>query len=208
MRLLLPVLGIVVALALSGVVIERPTSVEAGTARRMDIADMVDAADLVVRAEVVSARARVGARGLIETEYVLSVSHTFWGDPLTTRVVRLPGGVLPDGRGLLLAGMPRLEEREDVLLFLSNASASGIRMPIGLAQGKFAVETLPNGATRLLRDQTGLAIANPITGAIEPGPGASIHFYAAIVAEIEAAVSTRVARLNELATGAARSKDE
>jgi hypothetical protein len=194
MRLLLPALGLLTVLALSGVVIHRSDSVEAGTVRKMDVADMVDAADVVVQAEILSARARVGTRGLIETEYVLHASRTFWGDPLTTRVVRLPGGVLPDGRGLVLAGMPRLTESEEVLLFLSQASASGVRMPIGLSQGKFRIETLPDGATRLTRDHSGLAIADPATGTIEHGPRATVHDLAAVLAEIETAVAARRAR--------------
>lgn len=194
MRLVLPALALLVALALTGVVVERSASVEAGTARKMDVTDLVDAADLIVQAEVLSADGKIGARGVIETEYVLRVSRTFWGQPLTTRVVRIPGGVLPDGRGMLLAGMPQLREGEEALLFLTAASASGMRMPVGLAQGKFQVERLFDGSVRLLRDQTGLGLTNPSTGVVQPAPGLQLHGYADVVARIQAAVAGRIAR--------------
>ena len=103
MRLVLPLLGTLALFALMGIV-PRQTSVSAGTARRMDVADLVDGSGLVVQARVRSAEVQVGPRELIETRYVLAVSRTFWGEPATEQVVRIPGGVLEDGRGLLLAG--------------------------------------------------------------------------------------------------------
>ena len=194
MRLFLPALGLATAIAVAGVVLDRPGAAHAGTARRMTVENMVDAADVIVQAEVLSARSRVGARGIIETEYVLDVSQTFWGQPLSTRVVRLPGGVLPDGRGLVLSGMPELHKGDEALLFLTRASASGIRMPVGLAQGKFELERQKNGSLQLTREIVGLALSNPTTGKVEEAPRVQVFDYAAIVAQVRAAASARTAR--------------
>ncbi len=71
-----------------------------------------------------------GETGLIETEYLMSVDRTLWGADLGMRTVRLPGGVLPDGRGMMIPGMPRIAVGEDVLLFLSRQTSWGMRMPM------------------------------------------------------------------------------
>lgn len=197
MRLALSVLALLCATSFAAVLNNRGSAVEAGTARRMSVAAMVDAADLVVQGRVIHSEARIGARGLIETEYTLAVARTFWGEPLDQRSVTLPGGVLSDGRGLVLAGMPALRTDEEVLLFLSRASSSGIRMPIGLAQGKFAVERTEEGALRLVRDQAGLQLANPATGEVEEAERRGVHDYAEVVAEIHAAAAARHARAEE-----------
>ncbi len=160
----------------------------------MDIAALVDASDIAFQGTVLTKHARLGANKLIETEYVFKVEKTFWGEELKSRSVRIPGGVLPDGRGLILAGMPTLAEREEVVLFLSKSSGGGLRMPIGLAQGKFAVERLENGATRLVRDSSQLQLANPLTGKLEDAPARSVHGYAQVTGEILAAVAARKAR--------------
>ncbi len=195
MRLVLPAIGIFVGASLLAASLGHDTSVEAGTARSMTVTAMVDAADLIVQGEVVSSTSRLGARGLIETEFVIDVDRTFWGDELDRRMVTLPGGVLEDGRGLLLAGMPRLEAGEEVLLFLSPKSTSGIRMPVGLAQGKFELERIESGAVRLVRDMAGLQLANPATRSVEEAPARGVHAYASVVSEIHAASAARRARV-------------
>ena len=161
----------------------------------MDVAALVDASDIAFQGTVLSKHARLGANNLIETEYVIAVSKTFWGEDLASRSVRLPGGVLPDGRGLILAGMPTLAEREEVVLFLSPASSGGLRMPVGLAQGKFAVQRLLNGTVRLVRDSQELQLSNPVTGKLEEAPARSMHRYAQVAGEILAAVAARKARI-------------
>lgn len=187
--------SLLLAVVPMGVVTLRPGGdVQAGTARRMGVVDMVDAADLVLHGHVVSARASLGHRGLIETAYTLDVRETLWGEPADQRVVRIPGGVLPDGRGLLLAGMPTIRAGEEVLLFLSGESASGVRMPVGLAQGKFTVERLLDGTVRLTRDGAGLELANPATGAVEEAPRHGVFDYAAVLADVRSAAQARSER--------------
>ena len=193
MRFFLPLLGTLALFALMGIV-PRQTSVSAGTARKMDVADMVDASGMVVQARVQMAEAQLGPRELIETRYVLAVSRTFWGEPATEQVVRIPGGVLEDGRGLLLAGMPTIEAGEEVLLFLSRPSSSGVRMPVGLAQGKFEVHRTKSGAVELVREGAGLQLANPATGEVSEAQPHAVFSYADVVGQVHAAVAAREAR--------------
>lgn len=173
-----------------------PRDVRAGTAVRLDVAGLVDRAELVVEARVISSRPLVAAGGRrIETEYELDVKRTFLGDALSARSFRLPGGVLPasqGGRGLVIAGMPSLVEGEDVVLFLTVPSSSGMRMPVGLAQGKY----------RIVRDSAGRRIATQSLSSLslvdEHGASTAVIPDAieleTLAAEIRAAVDARRAR--------------
>lgn len=165
----------------------RAPLVRAGTAVRMDVTGLVQSSDLILEARVLSGEARrVGNR--VETEYVLLVERTFEGEHLPLRAVRMPGGVLPDGSGMVLAGMPRLGEGESVLLFLSAEGESGIRMPVGLAQGKFGVTRTEAGEKLLTRSIAGLSLVNGQTGDEVPGTGREVRTYASMLASIEAAL--------------------
>jgi len=88
--------------------------VDAGTAIRLDIPELVERADLAFEGRVLERTSQVGPTGLIESDYTIAVLRTFVGTPQSTRVVRLPGGVLADGEGLVLPGMPVIEVGEDL----------------------------------------------------------------------------------------------
>lgn len=117
----------------------------AGTALRMELGEAFRASDLVLEGRVQSARAAETADGLIVTDWEVVVDRTFWGEPAETRTIRLPGGLLPSGKGMVLPGMPRLAVGEDVVLLLEGEGPAGTRMPTGLAQGKYRVVTQPTG---------------------------------------------------------------
>ncbi|MDP6539170.1 MAG: hypothetical protein QF903_02525 [Planctomycetota bacterium] len=172
-----------------------PGRIDAGTAVRMDIPELVDQSDLVFEGRVLERDVRQDSQGRIETTYRISVERTFWGPDQLIRRVRVPGGVLADGRGLLLPGMPEIAVGEDVLLFLSRPGSTGIRVPVGLAQGKFRVLTDRDGRRRLVRDQSDLSLVDPATGRIHEA-GARAHFdYAETAAAIHAAAVSRKARI-------------
>lgn len=166
-------------------------TVEAGTAVRMDVPDLATQADLIVEARVLSARGVEDPSGRIDTEYVLRVDRTLWGTAQAARTVRLPGGTLPDGRGMVLAGVPRLTTGEDVLLFLSSASPTGMRMPTGLGQGKFTVVRDLRGRRSLVRAPGHLALVDPASGTVREADGVLRFDYADTFARIEAALSVR-----------------
>ena len=188
MRTVCTLLGTLLVALLCAGVPWHGEAVEAGTAVRMSVADLATAAQLVVEGRVLSARP-LESEGMIETEYLLRVERTFVGRDLDHRAIRIPGGVLADGRGLFLAGVPRLAPGEDVLLFLSGESRRGTRMPVGLAQGKYRVVARPDGKRALARDTRGVALIHPRSGARLPSDSYQVRDYAEVVAEIEAALA-------------------
>ena len=172
-----------------------PHSAEAGTALQLGIDGLVERADLVLEARVVATRVLQTTAGRIETELTLHVARTFAGEALAERVVRIPGGVLPDGRGLVLAGMPRFALDEDVLVFFSSPGASGVRMPVGLSQGKLRVEHHARGAKSLARDEAGAALVDAHGASVGHAGNVELD-YARTIASIEAAVAAKRARAN------------
>lgn len=176
------------------VALQLDPSVEAGTAVRLDVSDMVADADLVVEGTVLDASVHFGSTGLIETEYLLSVDRTFVGEDQEQRSIRLPGGVLPDGRGMMIPGMPRMSVGEDVMLFLSRKTAWGMRMPMGLSQGKFRILQDFDGARRLVRDNSPITTIDASSGQVHEVSSAASLDYAAVVAEIHAALAERGAK--------------
>jgi hypothetical protein len=166
----------------------------AGTAIRLDVAGLVDRAALVIEGRVVGARACLGPAKRIDTEYTIAVEHTFSGQHLPTRTVRLPGGVLPDGRGMVVPGIAQLSVGSDVLLFLTAADATNMRMPVGLAQGELAVVLDASGKKRIARDPSGLSLVDARTGASAEAAEKSFLDYTATVAEIEVRAEAKRAR--------------
>jgi hypothetical protein len=167
--------------------VHRPAGVRAGTTVRLDMAGLVQRSALILEGRVLSSKP-VETGGRIETEHLLFVERTFEGDDQSLRVIRLPGGMRADGSGMVLAGMPRLQDGENVLLFLSEAGETGIRVPVGLAQGKYSVLYTETGEKLLSRSMSGLSLVNEDTGGPVPGTGREVRTYASVVAEIEAAL--------------------
>ncbi len=156
----------------------------------MDVRALTLAADLALEGRVLSTRGFAAADGRIETELVLQVDRTFVGTDEATRSVRVPGGVLPDGRGMILAGWAAPRTGERVLLFLSPESARGWRLPVGLAQGHFSLFTDRAGRKIAARTSGGIALVEP-SGALEHAEGAIVMDYAELLAEVESARALR-----------------
>jgi hypothetical protein len=187
---LAPLLGVLIGLCVL-LAFVRSAPVAAGTAIRLDLPGLVDHAELVLEGRVQTIECARDARGRIETRYTLAVARTFFGEARAQRVVRVPGGVLPDGSGLVLPGLPRLALGEETLLFLSAESRAGLRVPVGLAQGRFRVERTANGARQLVRDVTDLALVDEQGHLLPEGAAAQTFDYAATIARVEAAVAAR-----------------
>jgi hypothetical protein len=164
---------------------------------------MVERSDLCLEARVTAARAVLEPEKRIDTEYTLSVERTFWGEPQASRAIRMPGGVLPDGRGMVIPGLPGLAVGDEVILFLSKSDSTGMRMPIGLAQGRMRVAADLSGRKRIVRDQQDLVLASPSgsssSGEAQAADEKAVLEYAAAVAEIEAAAAAKRARQDRAA---------
>lgn len=156
----------------------------AGTAERLDLPALVERSELVLEGRVLSTRA-LETDGLLLTEALLEVAHTFKGPDEPHRTLRLPGGLRTDGSGLLVPGVPRLVAGEELLLFLGPEGRAGMRMPTGLAQGRFQLRSGADGVRHLVCDTSALALL----AAGQAGPGArAVLDYAEVVAAIEAAL--------------------
>jgi hypothetical protein len=153
-----------------------PHRLDAGTAVALDLAGLVDGAEWVFEGRVLDASAQRDASGRIETRYRMSVSASFLGGDASERVFRLPGGVLPDGAGMVLPGVPRFVPGEDAIVFLTRESRTGMRMPVGLAQGKLGVVRDALGRRTLARDFAGLEF---VTAGGAPLPAAALDYDAA-----------------------------
>lgn len=165
------------------------STARAGTVQRLSLSDLAERADLAFEGHVLSARVLEPAPGRIETEYALREDRAFVGQPCGLRVVRIPGGVLPDGRGLAIAGLPRMDVGEDVVLFLSREGSRGTRLPLGLAQGKLRVAG-HGSARRLIGEVAGLDFVGQAPTAVPAGAGID---YVTALAEIEAGLAARAA---------------
>jgi len=154
----------------------------AGTALRLDLPALVQRSELIVEARVLAAHT-LEVQDLLLTEYLLEVSRTLKGADRSYRAIRLPGGVRADGSGLLVPGVPHLTPGEEAVLFLEPEGKGGMRLPAGLAQGKFGVRRGADGAKRLVRDVSSLGLV----GAPGHGDdGRTLVDYADLVAAIEA----------------------
>jgi hypothetical protein len=169
----------------------RVDCVEAGTVQRLEIEELLGQCEQALEGRVQNIRVVEAGRKRIETEITLSVSRRFWGGGGREFVLRVPGGVLPDGRGLVLPGLPRFAEGEELLLFLSAESRLGTRVPVGLAQGRFRIERRAGGGKTLVRDQDELEFYDPRTRTASRAEPRALFDYAAVVARIEAAAQQR-----------------
>lgn len=167
------------------------TPATAGTAVRLELEQLVAQAELVFEGRVVATRALVSPSGRVETEYFVSVHRSYWGQPAGTQVFRMPGGVLPDGSGMLVPGMPTPQAGEDAVFFLSAVGSTGWRMPVGLAQGVLEVVIDADGERALVRPEAALELLDPATGAVAPHAGGATLDYARTVQRIQQAAQAR-----------------
>ena len=163
---------------------------QAGTALEMDLSEVVDASNLVLEGRVVQGRSSTTEDGTIYTDWDIEVDRTWWGDDEPVRTVRIPGGVLSDGKGMVVPGMPSLAPGEDVVLMLSDESDKGLRIPTGLGQGKYRIVSDGQGSKKAIRTGEHMTLAST-AGTLASGDGLSVLDYAELVAELEAATQRK-----------------
>ena len=187
---------VVLALPFLGAGRRASRSTRAGTAQRMELEELVAHADLVLEARVVSTRAVESDDGRVYTDCQLLVDRTFLGEEAGVRTVRLPGGVLASGRGMLVPGMPQLRTGQELFLCLSEPSANGARVVVGLTQGSFRIVRDPAGGRYVVRDDATAALVDE-RGAPAAQKSHLVVEYAEMLARLEAAANAARARRTE-----------
>jgi hypothetical protein len=122
----------------------------ATTYRMMPDSALADQAAAVVEVKVVDVSS-APLDGQPATDYLVEVNRVLKGSLSgSTVVVRVPGGVDPQGLGLKIWGAPQFAKDEDALLFLRPAQDGTYRI-LHLMLGAFHQRTV-NGKTVALRD--------------------------------------------------------
>jgi hypothetical protein len=140
-RLALPLLALPILLC-------RPAA--ATSYRMMPDRALVDQSAAVVDVKVVGVEP-APIDGPPATDYFVEIQRVLKGDLTgSTVVVRVPGGINPDGIGLKIWGAPRFAEGEGAILFL-NPSQDGTYRVVHLMLGAFH-KRVSGGRTVALRD--------------------------------------------------------
>lgn len=115
---------------------------------------LVDQAPVAAVVRVAAADPEASRRGgPVETEYRLEVEEVLKGQTAGTVLLRVPGGLRPDGLGLLIHGAPRLQTGERALVLLEPNGRGAFR-PVQLFLGVF--HQVEAGGRRLaVRDLSG-----------------------------------------------------
>ncbi len=122
----------------------------ATTYKMMSDSALADQAQVVVEAKIASVSS-APLVGKPSTDYLIEVNRVLKGDILgSTVMVRVPGGLDPQGLGLKIWGAPRFAEGENAILFLSPAQDGTYRI-LHLMLGAFHERTV-DGHTVALRD--------------------------------------------------------
>lgn len=124
---------------------------EATTYMQIEDARLADGASAIALVTVTGVETGPG-RAVPSTDYIVSVRRVVGGElPASDIVVRVPGGVRPDGIGLRIWGAPRFEIGEEALLFLLSDSDGSYQI-LHLLLGAFHVRE-EHGVRKLaLRD--------------------------------------------------------
>ena len=126
----------------------------------MTDAELADRSPLIAEVRVLAVEAAPGDR--IATDYLVEVERLIKGAlPAATLVVRVPGGVRPDGLGRHIWGAPKFREGDQALLFLEPRSDGTFALH-QLLLGAFHLTGQDPGAPRIAwRDLSGARAITP-----------------------------------------------
>ncbi|HKE01451.1 MAG TPA: hypothetical protein VKE69_10610 [Planctomycetota bacterium] len=162
----------------------------ATTVEALSLPQLVARAERIVEARVVGVAPTTDGQGRPATQVGLVVLSTLKGAPSGLVEVVLPGGSA-GGRTLAIAGIPRLEPGEEVVLFLSGKSSAGLTLPIGLGQGTYRARVDAKTGTQVVApDLAGLELRDPKTGAPVAAAAAPVA-RAAFLAEVRRLVGAK-----------------
>ena len=109
--------------------------------------ELIDRSAVAFEGTCVSNRTeREPGSGLVVTYTTFEVHDAVKGSPASTHVIKQIGGSLPEENFTYrVHGVPAFTVGEDYVVFLAGVSAAGFSSPMGLAQGRFAVRSTPQG---------------------------------------------------------------
>lgn len=158
----------------------------ASQVRPMNLEEMAERADRVFLGRCVQVTAEMDSElGQMVTHATFVAQRSAKGGVHGQVTIKLLGDQAADGApGRSLAGVPRFEKGEEVILFLYGDSRRGLTSPVGLGHGKFVVlqdkkgqrlalnatgnETLFRNLSPAARRKLGDASNQPAHGGIDP----------------------------------------
>lgn len=122
------------------------TGAGAATVRPMLLDEIIDTAAVAFHGTCIANRTeREAATNFIVTYTTFEVRDAIKGNVAGTHVIKQIGGTLDGGEsGMIVHGVPRFVVGQEYVVFLAGVSSLGFSSPVGLTQGKFAVQ---EGAT-------------------------------------------------------------
>ncbi len=177
-----PILTAIFCFALTGLA-------AASIVLKLDLPGLVERSEVIVEGRCVATRAHRDELGGIATEVSFRVEQGYRG-AAAGRLIRfsVPGGEL-DGKAFVIPGVPVFRPGDEVLVFLTRETARGIRMPVGLGQGRLFIERDPaTGARRLRRPLAHTHLIDPVTGQAVPEPPDEPIDYARFTADVRSLV--------------------
>ncbi len=106
--------------------------------------DLVDMAPAIAHVRVDASTVFETSRGIV-TRYQVEALSSYKGSVAGVFAFDLPGGRLPDGRGLLVPGVPVYRAGEQLLLFLDRPVGAGVVRPLFDIQGVFSRQSTADG---------------------------------------------------------------
>jgi hypothetical protein len=153
---------------------------------RKDLPGLVKSAEWILEGRCIKKTVGLDRKGAIATYYTVDVTKGFRGaKDRDTVVFAFPGGEL-DGKGFVIAGMPTLAVNEESLLFVTEETHRGIRVPVGLGQGRFKLERdAKTGEKRLRQDLSNLQYIDSATGKVVDMAGSGVFAYETLMAQVD-----------------------
>jgi hypothetical protein len=126
---------------LIAVVVAATTSAYATTVERLPLERVTETAARIVHATVVDSHSGRDESGLPATWITLNVARTLKGPQADQLTIKQYGVAkpLPDGTITRVAGLPRYNVGDEVVLFLYPESRRGFTSPVGFGQGLYRV---------------------------------------------------------------------
>ena len=122
-------------------------SAVAATVRPLLLDEIIDSAAVAFQGTCTANRVELDtATKFIVTYTTFEVRDVIKGDVSATHVIKQIGGTFPDGEsGMIVQGVPKFIVGEEYVVFLAGVSSLGFSSPVGLSQGRFAVQQGPEG---------------------------------------------------------------